>query len=207
MRRWIDASQPVVALESTIITHGMPYPDNLATARAVEQVVRAEGAVPATIAVVAGKFRVGLDAATLEALASRQDVAKASRRDLAALVTRRSWAGTTVAATMALAAHAGIALFATGGIGGVHCGAERSFDISADLPVFTVSPVAVVCAGCKSTLDIRKRETLLCSAIPSWRRSWTGCCTTATSPPSAATATGCAKRRSGPLAKPPVIAA
>lgn len=156
VRAALHHRQPVVALESTIITHGMPYPDNLATARTVEQVVRAEGAVPVTIAVVAGQFRVGLDAATLEALAARKDVAKASRRDLAALATRRGWAGTTVAATMALAARAGISVFATGGIGGVHRGAERTFDISADLPEFTVSPVAVVCAGCKSILDIRK---------------------------------------------------
>jgi pseudouridine-5'-phosphate glycosidase len=156
VRAALHHRQPVVALESTIITHGMPYPDNLATAREVEQVVRAEGAVPATIAVVAGQFRVGLDAATLEALAARRDVAKASRRDLAALATRRGWAGTTVAATMALAARAGISVFATGGIGGVHRGAEHTFDISADLPEFTRSPVAVVCAGCKSILDIRK---------------------------------------------------
>jgi pseudouridine-5'-phosphate glycosidase len=156
VRAALDRRQPVVALESTIITHGMPYPDNLVMARAVEQLIRAEGAVPATIAVVAGQFRVGLDAATLESLASRPDVAKASRRDLAALAVRRGWAGTTVAATMALAARAGISLFATGGIGGVHRGAERSFDISADLPEFTQSPVAVVCAGCKSILDIHK---------------------------------------------------
>jgi len=134
----------------------MPYPENLATAQSVERVVREAGAAPATIAVVEGRFRIGLDAATLEALAARKDVAKASRRDLAAVAAKRGWAGTTVAATMALAARAGLPLFATGGIGGVHRGAERSFDISADLPELAASPVAVVCAGCKSILDIPK---------------------------------------------------
>jgi pseudouridylate synthase len=150
----------VVALESTIITHGMPYPDNLATARGVEQVVRESGAVPATIAVVDGALRVGLDDATLEQLALAGSgggdgaVAKASRRDLPALVASKATAGTTVAATMFLAHRAGIAIFATGGIGGVHRGAEHTFDVSADLDELGSTPVAVVCAGAKSILDL-----------------------------------------------------
>jgi pseudouridine-5'-phosphate glycosidase len=147
----------VVALESTIITHGMPYPDNLATARGVEQVVRESGAVPATIAVVDGALRVGLDDATLEQLALASEaggVAKASRRDLPALVASKATAGTTVAATMFLAHRAGIAIFATGGIGGVHRGAEHTFDVSADLDELGSTPVAVVCAGAKSILDL-----------------------------------------------------
>jgi pseudouridine-5'-phosphate glycosidase len=156
LREVIAAGGPVVALESTIITHGMPYPDNLATARAVEEIIRAAGATPATIAVVDGKLRVGLDAATLADLASRPGVAKASRRDLAALVVREATAGTTVAATMLAAAMAGIAVFATGGIGGVHRGAAETFDISADLTELATSPVAVICAGAKSILDIGK---------------------------------------------------
>ncbi len=159
---------PVVALESTIITHGMPYPRNAETARAVEAEVRAAGATPATIAVVDGRCRIGLPDAALDALAARADaVAKASRRDLGVIVAQRGTAGTTVAATMFLAARAGIALFATGGIGGVHRGAERSFDISADLLELAASPVAVVCAGCKSILDIPKTlEVLETQGVP-----------------------------------------
>jgi pseudouridine-5'-phosphate glycosidase len=152
----LDRRLPVVALESTLITHGMPYPDNARTARLVEQAVRDGGAVPATIAVLEGRCRIGLLPAELEALAAGTDAAKASRRDLGILVAQRRTAGTTVAATMFLAARAGIAVFATGGLGGVHRGAERSFDISADLPELAASPVAVVCAGCKSILDIGK---------------------------------------------------
>jgi pseudouridine-5'-phosphate glycosidase len=145
-----------VALESTIITHGMPYPQNVETARAVEAIVRTEGAVPATIAVIGGRIAVGLDAKTLDKLGSAKGVTKASRRDLAAAIVAKADAGTTVAATMAIAARAGIPVFATGGIGGVHRGAETTFDISADLVELSRTPVAVVCAGCKSILDVGK---------------------------------------------------
>jgi pseudouridine-5'-phosphate glycosidase len=152
----LAARAPVVALESTIITHGMPYPENLATARDVEAVVRAQGATPATIAVIDGKLRIGLAAAALAELAERRKSEKISRRDLAALVMRKATGGTTVAATMALAAMAGIAVFATGGIGGVHRGAAQTFDISADLTELAKTPVSVVCAGAKSILDLPK---------------------------------------------------
>ena len=152
----LDAGRPVVALESTIITHGMPYPQNLETARAVEAVIRDRGAVPATIAILAGRLHAGLDATGLERLAAARDVAKASRRDLATLVAQERTAGTTVATTMIIAAMAGIQVFATGGIGGVHRGAEHTFDISADLLELARTPVAVVCAGAKSILDIPK---------------------------------------------------
>ncbi|TWB30632.1 pseudouridine-5'-phosphate glycosidase [Nitrospirillum bahiense] len=152
----LAAGRPVVALESTIITHGMPYPANLETALAVEDVVRANGAVPATIAVVRGVARAGLTAAELEDLAQAKGVVKASSRDLAAVMVRRGSAGTTVSATMRLADLAGIPLFATGGVGGVHRGAEATFDISADLTELGRTPTTVVCAGVKSILDIPK---------------------------------------------------
>jgi pseudouridine-5'-phosphate glycosidase len=152
----LNAHAPIVALESTIITHGMPYPENLATARDVEAIVRAQGATPATIALIDGKLRIGLAAAALEDLAARGDRAKISRRDLAALVVRQATGGTTVAATMAAAAMAGIAVFATGGIGGVHRGAAQTFDISADLTELAKTPVSVICAGAKSILDLPK---------------------------------------------------
>lgn len=159
--------RPVVALESTIVTHGMPYPENADTALAVEQAVRQSGATPATIAVIAGRCRIGLDAATLDALASGGGALKASKRDLPGVVARRLSAGTTVAATMFLAARAGIAVFATGGIGGVHRGAEQSFDVSADLLELAASPVCVVCAGAKSLLDIPKTlEVLETHGVP-----------------------------------------
>ena len=146
---------PVVALESTIISHGLPYPDNLALAHEVEGIVRAGGAVPATIAVLAGRPRVGLDAGDLELLAHPDtDVAKASVRDLAVLVARGAHGATTVAATMCLAALAGIDVFVTGGLGGVHRGAPQTFDISADLTELGTTSVAVVSAGVKSILDI-----------------------------------------------------
>jgi pseudouridylate synthase len=147
---------PVVALESTIITHGMPYPVNVETAHAVEAIVREEGAVPATIAVIGGRIKVGLRSDALDRLGSAKGVAKVSRRDLAAAVVAKQDAGTTVAATMAIAARAGIAVFATGGIGGVHRGAETTFDISADMVELSRTPVTVVSAGCKSILDIGK---------------------------------------------------
>jgi pseudouridylate synthase len=152
----IRAGGPVVALESTIITHGMPYPANLETALAVEAVVRENGAVPATIAVIDGQLRAGLEHAELEALAKAQGVVKASGRDLAVAMVRKASAGTTVSATMLLADLAGIDIFATGGVGGVHRGAEQTFDISADLTELGRTKTAVVCAGVKSILDIAK---------------------------------------------------
>ena len=168
----IAARRPLVALESTIVTHGMPFPDNLATARAVEAVVRDHGAVPATIALVDGRVRVGLDDAALERVASGGDegsaeVGKASRRDLPVFVARKATAGTTVAATMYLAHRAGIGVFATGGIGGVHRGAERTMDMSADLVELGATPVTVVCAGAKSILDLpRTLEVLETQGVP-----------------------------------------
>jgi pseudouridine-5'-phosphate glycosidase len=152
----LDGGRGVVALESTIITHGMPFPTNLETAQAVEQVARDNGAIPATIAVVDGQLRVGLTSQELKALAQAADVVKASGRDLAAVMVKGGSAGTTVSATMHIAAMAGIAVFATGGVGGVHRGAETTFDISADLTELGRTPVAVVCAGVKSILDISK---------------------------------------------------
>jgi pseudouridine-5'-phosphate glycosidase len=148
------AGKPVVALESTIISHGMPYPQNVRTAREVEQVIRAAGAVPATIALIAGKICVGLADAQLEQLGNAQDALKVSRRDLAYALAEKKLGATTVAATMICAALAGIEVFVTGGIGGVHRGAETSFDISADLQELARTNVAVVCAGVKSILDI-----------------------------------------------------
>lgn len=152
----LAARTPVVALESTIITHGMPHPANLDTARAAEREVAAAGAVPATIAILDGRLRVGLDDAALERLATTGGAGKASRRDVAALVARGATAGTTVAATMLIAAMAGIPIFATGGIGGVHRGAEVTMDVSADLAELASTAVTVVCAGAKSILDIPK---------------------------------------------------
>jgi pseudouridine-5'-phosphate glycosidase len=167
LQKILAAGGPVVALESTIITHGMPYPENLTTARAVEDIIRAECASPATIAVIDGKIRVGLTVSLLEQLASSSKVAKASRRDLASLLVRRETAGTTVAATMLAAGLAGISVFSTGGIGGVHRGAEDTFDISADLSELASTPVAVVCAGAKSLLDIPKTlEVLESRGVP-----------------------------------------
>ncbi len=148
---------PIVALESTIITHGMPYPRNVETARMVEDAVRGAGATPATIAVIGGRFRVGLAEGELESLGQLSGgVVKASRRDLAPVAARHGAAGTTVAATMYIAGLAGIEIFATGGIGGVHRGAEETFDISADLVELSRTRVAVVCAGAKSIVDIEK---------------------------------------------------
>ncbi|OYU98179.1 MAG: pseudouridine-5-phosphate glycosidase [Burkholderiales bacterium PBB5] len=151
----LAAGRPVVALESTIISHGMPWPQNAQTALAVEAEVRAHGAVPATMAVIDGRLKAGLSVAEIEHLGQAgHAVAKASRRDLPVLLARRATGATTVAATMVIAALAGIRVFATGGIGGVHRGAERSFDISADLQELARTPVAVVCAGAKSILDL-----------------------------------------------------
>ena len=148
--------QPIVALESTIITHGMPWPKNLETAQRVEAAVRSAGAVPATIAVMSGQIHVGLAPDALDALARATDASKLSRADLAACLATGGTGATTVAATMIAAHLAGIAVFATGGIGGVHRGAETSFDISADLHELAQTPVTVVAAGAKAILDLPK---------------------------------------------------
>ena len=148
------AGKPIVALESTIISHGMPYPQNVTTAREVEQIIREAGAVPATIAVIDGKICIGLSESQLELLGKSPDAMKVSRRDLPYVLSSRKLGATTVAATMICAALAGIRVFVTGGIGGVHRGAETSFDISADLQELAQTDVAVVCAGVKSILDI-----------------------------------------------------
>lgn len=146
----------VVALESTIISHGMPYPQNVATALQVEDEVRKHGAVPATIAIVGGRLKAGLSREEIEQLGrAGHAVTKVSRRDIPFIVARGTLGATTVAATMVIAAMAGIRVFATGGIGGVHRGAQESFDISADLQELAQTPVAVVCAGAKSILDLR----------------------------------------------------
>jgi pseudouridine-5'-phosphate glycosidase len=147
--------QPLVALESTIISHGMPYPQNVATALRVEAEVRQHGAVPATIAIVNGRLKAGLTEAEIEILGtSGRSVSKVSRRDIPFIVAGGTTGATTVAATMVIAAMAGIRVFATGGIGGVHRGAQHSFDVSADLQELAQTPVAVVCAGAKSILDL-----------------------------------------------------
>lgn len=148
------AGKPVVALESTIISHGMPYPQNVTTAKEVEQIIRDAGAVPATIAIIDGKICIGLSEEQLELLGNSPDAMKVSRRDLPYVLSTRKLGATTVAATMICAALAGIRVFVTGGIGGVHRGAETSFDISADLQELAQTSVAVVCAGVKSILDI-----------------------------------------------------
>jgi pseudouridine-5'-phosphate glycosidase len=167
VRDALAEGRAIVALESTIISHGMPHPQNLDMARAVEAIVRAGGAVPATIAVIAGRIRVGLDDTELERFASAEAVAKASRRDLAACATTQATAGTTVAATMAIAASVGVEVFGTGGIGGVHRGAAETFDISADLIELSRTPVCVVSSGCKSILDIAKTlEVLETQGVP-----------------------------------------
>lgn len=151
-----DAGRPLVALESTIVTHGMPWPQNVETARAVEETVRAEGAEPATVAVLEGRLHVGLELEALEALARTEGVMKLSRADFAYALAQGRTGSTTVAATMIAAAMAGIAVFATGGIGGVHRGAETSFDVSADLHELARTDVIVVCAGAKAILDLPK---------------------------------------------------
>ena len=151
----LDEGRPVVALESTIISHGMPYPKNVETALLVEQTIRDNGAVPATIAVIGGRLKAGLSHEEIEYLGKTgRGVAKASRRDLPALVARGADGATTVTTTMIIAHMAGIKIFATGGIGGVHRGAEVTMDISADLEELAQTPVMVVCAGAKSILDL-----------------------------------------------------
>ncbi len=163
----LAAGRPVVALESTIITHGMPWPDNDRMAANVERIIGEEGAVPATIAVVDGRIKIGLSPAEREALARTSGAMKLSRADLAFAVAQGRTGGTTVAATMICAAMAGIPVFATGGIGGVHKGAETSFDISADLDELARTPVIVVSAGAKAILDIAKTlEVLETRGVP-----------------------------------------
>jgi pseudouridylate synthase len=167
VRQALIDGTPVVALESTIISHGMPYPQNVEMATEVERIIRDGGAVPATIAVLDGRPRIGLGADDLELLATSGDVTKVSVRDLPYVVSRGLHGATTVAATMRLASLAGIAVFVTGGLGGVHRGAERTFDISADLTELSTTNVAVVSAGVKSILDIELTlETLETLGVP-----------------------------------------
>lgn len=167
VRDALAAGRPVVALESTIISHGMPYPDNVAMATEVEQIIRDGGAVPATIAILSGVPRIGLDTAELDLLASDPQVTKASVRDIPLLVAAGRHGATTVAATMRLAALAGIRVFVTGGLGGVHQGGEVSMDVSADLVELGVTDVAVISAGVKSILDIgRTLEFLETQGVP-----------------------------------------
>src|SRR6476661_2753205 len=150
----LGAGRPVVALESTIISHGLPRPRNIDVAREIEAAVRDAGAVPATIAVVAGEVRIGLDDAALEAIAAGEEVVKCGVRDLAPAIARKAHGATTVAATSMLAVRAGIGVFATGGLGGVHREARESWDESADLATLAGTPITVVCAGVKSILDV-----------------------------------------------------
>jgi pseudouridine-5'-phosphate glycosidase len=168
LRQALEARRPVVALESTIIAHGMPYPQNVETARAVEDIVRAHGAVPATIAIIGGTLKVGLTPDELDRFGrDGRSIAKVSVRDLPFIVAQKMDGATTVASTMRIAAMAGIHVFATGGIGGVHRGAERSFDISADMTEFAASDVAVVTAGAKAILDLALTlETLETLGVP-----------------------------------------
>jgi len=154
VRSALAAGRPVVALESTIISHGMPYPQNVETARNVEKIIREHGAEPATIAIIGGKIKVGLSNDELEYLGTGKNVTKTSRRDIPFVIAREQDGATTVAATMIIAALAGIKVFVTGGIGGVHRGAQQTFDISADLEELARTNVAVVCAGAKSILDL-----------------------------------------------------
>ena len=163
----LEEGKPVVALESTIISHGMPYPKNVETALRVESIIRENGAVPATIAILEGKLKVGLTAEEVEFLGKTKGVIKTSRRDIPFIVSNKLNGATTVASTMIIAALAGIKVFATGGIGGVHRGAERTMDISADLEELSMTDVAVICAGCKSILDIGlTREYLETKGVP-----------------------------------------
>lgn len=154
VKKALEEGKPVVALESTIISHGMPYPQNVETAKKVEDIVRENGAVPATIAIIGGKLKVGLTAEELEYFGKEKNILKASRRDLPFIISKKLDGATTVASTMIIADLAGIKVFVTGGIGGVHRGAEETFDISADLEELSKTDVAVVCAGVKSILDI-----------------------------------------------------
>ena len=163
----VRAGKPVVALESTILSHGMPYPENLAFAKKVEEIIRAEGAVPATMAIIDGRLKAGLTEAELVRMCEAKGVLKVSRRDMPIVVAGKLTGATTVASTMILAKMAGIRFFATGGIGGVHRGGEDSMDVSADLQELAHTPVAVVCAGAKMILDIgRTLEYLETMGVP-----------------------------------------
>ena len=154
VKKAIEAGEPVVALESTIISHGMPYPKNVEMAKNVSKIIRENGAIPATIAIIDGVLKVGLTEEEIEFLGTSKDVVKASRRDLPFIISKKLNGATTVATTMILANLAGVKVFATGGIGGVHRGAQETFDISADLQELANTNVAVICAGAKSILDI-----------------------------------------------------
>ena len=167
VREALASGKPVVALESTILSHGMPWPQNLGFAAEVEKTVRAEGAVPAAMALIGGKIRVGLSEEDLSVMCRAENVGKVSRRDFAVYLAEKKTGATTVASTMICAAAAGIRVFATGGIGGVHRGGENSMDISADLQELGHTPVAVVCAGAKQILDIgRTLEYLETMGVP-----------------------------------------
>lgn len=163
----LENNKPIVALESTIISHGMPYPQNVEMANKVEDIIRSQGAVPATIAIMNGKIKVGLTPEDLDILAKSKDVAKVSRRDLAAIIAQKRLGATTVAATMICAHLANIKYFVTGGIGGVHKGYEEIMDVSADLEELATTPVSVICAGAKSILDLpRTLEYLETKGVP-----------------------------------------
>lgn len=163
----IKAGKPIVALESTILSHGMPFPENVEFAHQVEVVVRAAGAIPATTAIIGGKLKVGLTAEELDLMCKAENIGKVSRRDVATYLATGMTGATTVATTMLIASLAGIKVFATGGIGGVHRDGENTMDVSADLQELAMTPVAVVCAGCKQILDIgRTLEYLETMGVP-----------------------------------------
>ncbi|KHO61281.1 pseudouridine-5'-phosphate glycosidase [Thermoanaerobacter sp. YS13] len=163
----MEERKPVVALESTIISHGMPYPENIETAKTLENIVREHGAIPATIAIINGRIKIGLSEEELEFMGTSKEILKASRRDLPVVLAKGLSAATTVSATMICAILAGIKVFVTGGIGGVHRGAEQTFDISADLQELANTDVAVVCAGAKAILDLpRTLEYLETFGVP-----------------------------------------
>ncbi len=174
----LDAKKPIVALESTIISHGLPRPSNLEVARECESIVRGRGATPATIALLDGVVHIGLEVNELEAIANRDDISKASTRDLAIIIASGKSAATTVAATAHIAALAGIRIFATGGLGGVHRGANESFDESADLTALSQLDMTVVCAGVKSILDVHatleRLETLAIGLVGYKTRNFPG---------------------------------
>ena len=154
VKKAMEEGKPVVALESTIISHGMPYPQNIETAKACEEIIRENGAVPATTAIIGGKIKIGLSEEELEFMATSKDIIKASRRDFAYIVSRGLNGATTVASTIIASRLAGIKIFVTGGLGGVHRHAETTFDISRDLEELASNDIMIVCAGCKSILDI-----------------------------------------------------
>jgi len=167
IKKALKEGKPVVALESTLISHGFPYPENLEVAEEMEEIIRGCGVIPATIAIIKGKIKVGLTRDELEFMATSKDILKASKRDLAVIVAKGLNGATTVAATMMVAERVGIKVFATGGIGGVHRGAEKSFDISADLQELARTQVAVVCSGAKAILDLPlTREYLETMGVP-----------------------------------------